>query len=338
VLPDGDSVARRGRDEVVIVRAVAVIARRLVQMVVVLVAVTWLAFLALALLPGNPAYIVLGPTATARAVAGVDRRLGLDKPLLTRYWIWIVHALHGNLGSSYLTGQSVVHTVAQHLPETLELIVTSQLIAYAIGVPLGIVAALHVGGKLDRVITTTALGMISLPTFVLGVVMVLLFAVKLHVFPATGYVPLGQSVTGNIRSMVLPSVTLAVGSAMIYTRVMRSGLVDTLRQPFILVARAKGMTRRRLVARHALRPSITSLITVSGINVGYLIGGAFIIEYIFQLPGIGLLTIQSIDSNDYLMVQGVVVLVAAGFIIVNALVDGLYLLVDPRVARGAGRR
>jgi len=328
-------MSRRGPVTVLSIALVA--GRRLAQMVLVLAVVTWLAFLALALLPGNPAYVILGPTATAAAVARVDRRLGLNKPLLTRYWIWLVHALHGNLGSSSVTGEPVVHLISQRLPETLELLVASQIIACAIGVPLGIVAALHAGEKSDRAITTMALGGISLPTFVLGVVLVLLFAVKIHLFPATGYVSLSQSVPGNLRSMVLPSVTLSIGTAMIYARVMRSGLIDTLQQPYILVARAKGMSRRRLIARHALRPSITSLITVSGINVGYLIGGAFIIEYIFQLPGIGLLAIQSIDANDYPMVQGIVVLVAAGFIVVNALVDGLYVLVDPRAARSGIR-
>lgn len=319
-------------------RVTLIVTRRLVQLVLVMVAVTWLAFMGLALLPGNPAYVLLGPQATPQAVAQIDRKLGLNGPLVTRYWHWLVQALHGNLGNSSITGQSVVHVIAQRLPETLELILLSQVVACAVGVPLGVWAALHAGKRIDRSITTGALAMISVPTFVLGVVMVLIFSVKLHLLPATGFVPLSTSVTGNLRSMVLPSLTLAAGSGLVYTRVMRAGMIDTLRQPFILAARAKGMSRRHLVLRHAMRPSITSLVTMGGIHIGYLIGGAFIIEDIFQLPGVGLLTVQSISANDYPMVQGVVVLVAAGFILMNVLVDGLHMIIDPRLASGNASR
>lgn len=319
-------------------RLALVVAGRVAHFVAVMAVVTWLAFLALALLPGNPAYVLLGPDATPQAVRQIDRKLGLNGPIFTRYWYWLDRAVHGNFGTSAVTGQPVLHVIAQRLPETLELIVLSQIVAVGIGVPLGVWAALHAGRRLDRIITTSALAMISVPTFVLGVVVVLVFSVKLHLFPATGFVPLSTSLAGNIRSMVLPSLTLAAGSGLVYTRVMRAGMIDTLRQPFILAARAKGMSRRHLLFRHAMRPSITSLVTMGGIHIGYLIGGAFIIEEIFQLPGVGLLTVQSILANDYPMVQGVVVLVAAGFITINAIVDGLHMIIDPRLVSDRARR
>ena len=314
-----------------------IVARRVTHFVVVMATVTWLAFLALALLPGNPAYVLLGPSATPQAVRQIDRKLGLGGPILTRYWYWLDRAFHGNFGKSAITGQPVLQAIVQRLPETLELIILSQIVALGIGVPLGIWAALHAGRRVDRVITTSALAMISVPTFVLGVVVVLVFSVKLHLFPASGYVPLSSSLAQNLRTMVLPSLTLAAGSGLVYTRVMRAGMIDTLRQPFILAARAKGMSRRHLISHHAIRPSVTSLVTMGGIHIGYLIGGAFIIEEIFQLPGVGLLTVQSILGNDYPMVQGVVVLVAAGFITINAIADGLQLIIDPRLGSSRAR-
>jgi peptide/nickel transport system permease protein len=303
----------------------------------IMLAVSALTYLALGLLPGNPAYAILGPAATDQAVQALDRRLGLLAPLPVRYWHWLVAALHGNLGYSYLTGQSVVSAIGERLPETLELIVVSQLLAYLVGVPLGIAAALRAGGRLDRLVTAGALGAISLPSFVLGVVLVLVFAVQLRLLPATGFAPLGRGLGPNLRTMLLPALTLAAGNAGLYARVLRAGMIDTLEQPFVLAARARGLTEARVVARHALRPSLTSLVTMSGISIGYLIGGAFVVEYLFQLPGIGLLTVQSIAADNDVMVQGVVVVVSAGFVLVNAAVDALQRVLDPRVAQhGAG--
>jgi peptide/nickel transport system permease protein len=307
------------------------LAARLAQLVVVLFVVSAVAFLLLNQLPGNPVITLLGPAATPENVRLLTAQLGLDKPAWLRYFIWVGNALQGNLGSSYVNHQPVLTSIGQRLPVTLELLVLSQIIALALAVPLGIVSALRPSQLLDRVSSGAAFGLLSVPGFILAELLVYLFAVRYNLFPATGYVHLTEDPLQNLRSLTLPSITLGLGSMAVYMRVLRTDMIATLQQDFITMARSKGLPTWWILLRHALRPSTFTLVTVGGLNVGTLIGGAFIVEYIFQVPGLGLLTINSIYARDYLVVTSTTVLVAAGFVIVNLLVDLLYTFLDPRV-------
>jgi peptide/nickel transport system permease protein len=304
---------------------------RLAQLVVVLLAVSGVAFLLLNHLPGNPVITLLGPAATPEAVAQLTAQLGLDRPAWLRYFIWLGNALRGDLGSSYVNHQPVLLSIEQRLPVTFELLFLSQVVALTLAVPLGIVAALRPGRAFDRLASGGAFGLLSIPGFILAELLVYLFAVRYNLFPATGYVHLTEDPFQNLRSLTLPSITLGLGSMAVYMRVLRTDMIATLRQDFITMARAKGLPTWWILLRHALRPSTFTLVTVGGLNVGTLIGGAFIVEYIFQVPGLGLLTINSIYARDYLVVTSTTVLVAAGFVIVNLLVDFFYTFLDPRV-------
>jgi peptide/nickel transport system permease protein len=309
---------------------VAFIAKRLVPAVVVLFVVSVLSFFLINLLPGDPCISILGPSATTQARTQCRHDLGLDRSLPARYGHYVSNAFQGNLGKSYLNGQTVGKAIKQALPVTIELLIVSQLIALLVAIPFGILAALRPNGVFDQLSTGAVFGLLAIPAFMLGVLLVYLFAVTFHFFPATGYTPLTQNLGQNIKSVILPSLTLALGSLAVYMRVLRTDMIATLREDFITMARAKGMSTSHILLRHALRPSTFALVTVAGINVGALISGVFIVEYIFQLPGIGLLTLNSIYARDYLVVQGTVLVVAAGFVLVNLFVDFLYVAIDPR--------
>jgi peptide/nickel transport system permease protein len=311
------------------------IVRKLAYLIPVLFAVTALTFLLIKLLPGDPAINILGPSATQQAVDQIDTKLGLRKPLVVQYVDWVGRAVTGDLGKSYQNDQTTSSALKQRLPVTLELLFLSQLLALAVSVPMAILAARRPNGLLDRVSTGAAFGFLSVPNFILGVVLVLLFAVKIHWFGATGYVPLTQNPLQNLRSLVLPSVTLGVAEMATYLRLLRTDMIATLQEDFVMMAKSKGLSDRTILLRHALRPSSFSLVTVGGLNLGRLIGGTFIVEIIFAIPGIGELTINSIYSRDYLVVQGVVLVIAVGYVLASVLVDILYTVLDPRI-RHAG--
>ena len=306
------------------------VAKRLALAIIVLFVVTLLSFVLLHNLPGDPCVARLGPSATAKGLAQCRHQLGLDQSLPGQYVQYLDNSLHGNLGTSYLNGQTVGKAVKQALPVTVELLVLSQLIALVVAVPLGILAALRPDGVFDQVSTGVAFGLLAIPAFMLGVLLVYLFAVSFHVFPATGWTPLTQDLGDNLKHAILPSLTLALGSLAVYMRVLRTDMIATLREDFITTARAKGMPTSHILLRHALRPSTFALVTVAGINIGTLITGAFLVEFIFQLPGIGLLTLSSIYARDYGIVQATVLVVAVGFVVINLLVDLLYAAIDPR--------
>src|SRR2546421_2807906 len=280
------------------------LAKKLVPAVVVLFIVSVLSLFLINLLRGDPCVAILGPSATTQARNQCRHDIGLDKSIPARYGQYVTNAFQGNLGKSYLNGQSVGKAIKQALPVTFELLILSQLIALAIAIPVGILAALRPDGVFDQISTAAAFGLLAIPAFILGVLLVYLFAVTFHIFPATGYTPLTQDFGQNLRSIILPSITLGLGSLAVYSRVLRTDMIATLREDFITMARAKGMPTGHILLRHAFRPSTFALVTVAGINVGALITGAFIVEYIFQLPGIGLLALNSIYARDYLVVQG----------------------------------
>ena len=307
------------------------IARRLLYLVPVLFVVSALSFGLLKLLPGDPAVNILGPSATPAAVAEIHKELGLDKPLTSQYVHFVNRALHGDLGRSYQNHQPTTEALRQRLPVTLELMILSQIIALGIAIPVAILAAMRPDSLFDRVSTSISFGFLALPNYIVGVVLVLLFAVTFHLFPATGYTPLTANPLENLRSLLLPSVTLALSGIATYMRLLRADLITTLQEDYITMARAKGMSSRRILLAHAFRPSSFSLVTVTGLTLASLIGGTFVVEIIFALPGIGELTVQSIYSRDYIVVQGTVLLITVGYVVLNVGVDLLYALIDQRI-------
>jgi peptide/nickel transport system permease protein len=308
-------------------------AKRVGLMVVILAIISVLTFLLVHLLPGDPTLAILGPNDTPAARAELLRQLGLNKGLVDQYWIWIRNVLHGNLGESFITKQTVTNALGEAVPIDLELIVLSQIMALGLAIPMALVAARRPNRLFDRFATTSTFGMLSLPTFVVGVVLVLIFAVKLHAVPATGFNRLSQGLGANLKSATLPSVALAVGSVAVYFRLLRADLVATLQEDYITMARAKGLSTRYIMLRHALRPSSFSLLAGAGISIGSLFTGAFVVEFLFQLPGIGFQLVDAIDARDYLMVQGMALVAAVAYVFVNFAIDILLTVVDPRVRR-----
>jgi peptide/nickel transport system permease protein len=312
------------------------VGRKVLYLIPVLFAVTVLSFLLLQLLPGNPAIDILGTSATPPAVKQLDHQLGLDRPLPAQYLHYLDRAvLHADLGFSYQNHQTTVSALHQRLPVTLELIILSQLIAFAVAVPAALLAATRPNGVFDRLTTSLSFGFLAVPDFILGVLLVFIFAVHYQLFPATGYTPLTANPVENLKSLLLPALTLALGSQAVYLRLLRADLIATLQQDFIAMAKAKGLPARYILLRHAFRPSSFSLVTVSGLEVGRLIGGTFIVEYLFALPGVGSLAVQSVYTRDYLVVQGTVLVIAVGYVLVNFVVDLLYTVLDPRIRHAA---
>jgi peptide/nickel transport system permease protein len=312
-----------------------VILKKVGYLIPVIFAVTALSFLLIKALPGDPTINKLGTNSTPEAIKTLHHQLGLDKPLVTQYGLWTGHLLTGNLGRSYISNQPVMTTIKQQLPTTIELLILAQIIALAIAIPCGIYSAYRPNGWFDRISTTLSFGALALPAFVFGVFLVYVFAIRIHVFPASGWTPITQDLGGNLKTVTLPAITLALPLIAVYLRVLRSDLMATLQEDFITMAKSKGLSTRRILLRHAFRPSTFSLITVAGLNTGTLIGGALIVEVIFALPGIGSLAVTSIFQRDYLVVQGTVVLIAVGYVLVNFVVDVIYVIVDPRVRHGA---
>jgi len=310
------------------------VGRRLLYLVPVLLAVSVLTFLIASLLPGDLAYVILGDQATPEKVEALRHDMGLDQPPLIRYFHWLGHILQGDFGRSFRTGQTVLQVVAERLPVSFELMILAELIGLVIGVPLAILCAARSGSAFDRFMTSSAFAMLSMPTFLSAILLIYLFAVSLRWFPATGYVPFSEDPLANLRFMVLPALTLAFAEWPGIMRVLRSDMIATLQEDYIALARAKGLTARRILFVHALKPSSLTLVTITGINIGRLIGGALIVETIFALPGIGRLIVGAIYTRDLVIMQGVVLLVASGFVIMNFVVDMLYAVLDPRIRHG----
>ena len=304
---------------------------KLLHLVPVLFVVTLGSFLLTSLLPGDIALSILGTNATPESVRALRTQMHLDEPLPVRYVEWLGSAARGDLGRSVRTQQQVADAIKGRLPVTLELLLLAELIALLIAVPLGVVSAYRSGGMLDQFASGAAFGVLAVPAFVTAIVFIYVFAVQLDLFPATGYTPLFKDPFENLRSFFLPALTLAVADAAAYMRLLRSDVIATLQEDFIAMARAKGLPTWHILLRHALKPSSFTLLTVVGINIGRLLGGALIVETIFALPGIGRLLVDAIYARDLVMVQGVVAFVAVAYVLINFGVDLLYAVLDPRV-------
>jgi peptide/nickel transport system permease protein len=304
---------------------------RLLRLVLVLFFVSFFTFFLINLLPGDPITAILGPGQTPEARAQLEKELNLDEPIPQRYVGWLNDAIHGDFGRSYLNSTPTSELLKNALPLSIELMIYAQLLALVIAIPVGIISAQRANGVLDKTTTIGSFGILSIPNFALAVLLVYVFALRLRWFPAIWSTRFTEDPAQNLKDLFLPAVTLAAAECAIYIRLLRSDLISTLQEDYIAMAKAKGMSNRRILLRHALRPSIFSLVTVAGLNVGALIGGAVIVEFIFAIPGVGSLIIQSIYQRDYLVVQGAVLIVAVAYVLINFLVDILYAVLDPRV-------
>lgn len=293
------------------------------------------AFYLIHLLPGDPAVVILGAGASPANQAKLFTQLGLNRPILEQYFVWINNVLHGNLGTSFISQTSVWSTIKAALPIDLEIMVISQILAFATAIPTAMRSARRPDGVLDRILGAGSFTLLSIPSFVIIVVLVLVVAIKFGV-PHTGvssYASLGTDWITNLESLALPSITLAIGSFVIYYRVLRSDLIATLQEEFITMARSKGISQRRIMWGHAFRPSSVSLLGTAGVNIGGLLAGGFIVQYLLSIPGLGYQLIASIGRSDYLVVQGIVLVVSVGVILINFAFDLLINFVDPRISR-----
>jgi peptide/nickel transport system permease protein len=307
---------------------------RVLHLVPVLFVITLFSFLLTSLLPGDVALVMAGPNATPQSVAALRSQLQLDQPLPVRYVDWLGRAVRGDLGTSPRSHVTVLQSIEDRLPISFELLVLAELIGLVIAIPAGIASAYRAGGLLDHAASGAAFGILAVPGFVVAIVLIYLFAVQFDLVPATGYTPLLTDPVANLRSFFLPALTIGLGEAAAYTRLLRSDMIATLQEDFIAMARAKGMPTWHILTRHALKPSSFTLLTVLGINIGRLMGGALIVETIFALPGVGRLLVESIYARDLVVVQGVVAFVAVAFVVVNFAVDLLYAVLDPRIRHG----
>lgn len=310
--------------------------RRLPTMVATLLVVSFLTFLMTSLLPGDPAVQILGPKGAKDpvAVAAVRDDLHLDDPPHTRYVSWLADAASGDLGRSYRTGQEVTDAIGERLPVTVEIGVLAIIIALGVAVPLGTLSAFRAGTTADRIITGTSFGLLAVPNFMMAILLIWILAETLGWLPATGWVRLSDDPLENLRTAIMPALALAIGELAVYTRLLRADMITTLQQDSITMARAKGLPTRRILFRHALRPSSFSLMTVVGLQIGAIIGGSVIVETLFALPGVGRLLVDSITQRDLIMVQGVALVIAIAFVVINFVVDVLYTLLDPRIRHG----
>jgi len=299
------------------------IAQRLLQLVPVLLSVSILVFLMIHLVPGDPVQVMLQDYGSAEQAAELRHTLGLDRPLPVQYGIFAWRLVHGDLGRSTRTGRPVAAEIALRLPYTLRLTAASMAVAIVLGLLLGTLAAIHHRRLLDYAATFTALAGISLPSFWFGLVLILIFSYYLRWLP-----PAGADTPG---SLILPAVTLGAGAASIIARLCRSSLLEVLRQEFIRTARAKGAGELRVLYRHGLRNALIPMLSVVGLQFAGLLGGAFIVEWVFGWPGLGRLAVDAILNRDIPVIQGVVLTAAAVFVGVNLCVDLLYALVDPRI-------
>jgi ABC-type dipeptide/oligopeptide/nickel transport system permease component len=299
------------------------IARRLVLTVPVLAGVATLVFSLIHLVPGDPVEAMLGESASREDAANLRHQLGLDRPLSVQYAAFIRGAITGDLGHSLRTGQSVAAAIAERMPATIELAFAAMLFAVLVAVPFGIVAAARGGTAVDHVATAFALVGISVPSFWLGPILALVFAVELGWLPVSG--------RGTVAHLVLPAMTLGAPLAAVLTRMTRASLLGELREMYVLAARGRGVSRARAVLRHAFRNSLVPLVTIVGLQFGAVLTGAVITETIFAWPGVGRLLIQSITFRDYPLVQGCILLIAVTYVSVNLVTDLVYGFLDPRI-------
>jgi peptide/nickel transport system permease protein len=311
----------------------ALMTRKMTRLLVVVFTVSVITFVMLDTLPGDLAYVLGGEEAALEDIQTIRRELGLDRSMGERYLRWLGRVFTGDLGTSYVNDEPVTVAIRQRMPVTVELIVVSQIMALLLALPAGIVCAHTNRSLVDRGITATAFATLSIPSFIMALMLVFFFALRLDWLPATGFVPLSEGLGENLRSILLPAFSIALVEWVPLMRVLRADMIQTLKEDFILMARAKGMPTWRILLRDALKPSSLSLVTILGLQFGHWIGAAVVVESIFALPGIGSLLIAGIFSRDYPVVQGCVLIITVVYVVVNAVVDIGYTVLDPRIGR-----
>jgi peptide/nickel transport system permease protein len=307
------------------------VVRRVLAVIPVMLVVATVAFVLVHLAPGDPASVIAGPYASTEDIAKLRHQLGLDERLPVQLYRWYGRLLRGDLGDSIFLRRPVTEAIADRLEPTLLLTTWATLVAVLIGVPTGIVAARHHNSFLDHSMMGLALLGLSVPNFLLGLLMILVFGVWLGWLPVAGYVPLESGLWPNLRSLLMPSLALGLVQSALIARITRSSMLDVLREQFVLTGRAKGLNERVVVYKHALKNAIMPTLTVVGITFALLVGGAVVIETVFNIPGLGRLIISAVLRRDYPVIQGVVLVIALTYTAVNLLVDLAYLAVDPRV-------
>ena len=308
---------------------------RLTRLGVTVLVVSFVTFVGVNVLPGDPvnALIPIDAQQDREFVEQIREEWGLNDPMVVRYGRWLGDAVQGDLGRSLVTGQPVTDEITHRLPITLELMAVAVGFSLLIAVPLGAFSGYREGRRADRLVSGLAQAGLSLPVFVTGLILIYVFALRLQWFPAVGWNRLSDGLGPNLKSVVLPALSLAVTEIAVYTRVLRSDMIATLKEHYILSARAKGLTDRFILFRHGLRPSLLTLVTVVGLNIGFLIGGSLVIEYLFAIPGLGKRLFSAIQQRDFMMVQAITVLITVFYVIVNTATNLVYMVVDPRIRR-----
>ena len=305
--------------------------RRLLAAIPVMLIVSACVFLLLFLTPGDPAAVILGPDATIQQITELRTRLGLDEPWYVQLINWYGRLVRGDLGQSLFLNRPVTQAIAERAEPTILLTMLALLVATSVGLPLGILSALRRGQWIDAGAMFVAIGGVSMPTFWLGLNLILLFGVILGWLPVAGYQPLSAGPWENLRYLIMPAITLGLAQAALLARLTRSMMLETLNEDYVRTARAKGLAEPRVVSGHAFRNAVIPLLTVIGLIFAALIGGAVITEQVFNIPGVGRLLVQAITRRDYPVVQGVVLVIAGLYVLINLLVDITYGFLDPRL-------
>jgi ABC-type dipeptide/oligopeptide/nickel transport system permease component len=302
------------------------VARRLIQSIIVLVGAMVISFVVLRIVPGDPALLMLSDMATREEIEHMRRALGVDQPIWVQFGIYVKQILTGDFGMSYRRGTPALPLVLDYLPATIQLALAAFVITLVVAIPLGLLAAIRKNSWIDNVVSVIALVGQSVPVFWLGIMLILVISVKLRLLPTSGY--------GGLRHLILPAITLASSQIALVARMTRSSMLEVIRQDYMRTARAKGLAERTVLMKHGLRNALAPVVTVLGLQVGTLLGGAIITETVFAWPGAGALLVNSIGYRDYPVVQVMVVISALIFVIINLLVDLLYVVLDPRVSYG----
>jgi peptide/nickel transport system permease protein len=308
------------------------IGSRLLYGIPVLIIVTLGAAALMDLMPGSPGQAILGDAATQEQVDAINAQLGYDQPFIVRYLEWASNAIRGDFGTTLFTQEPVTDVVMRRLVVTAQIALMALLFALIAAVPLAMLAALRSGKLLDRTLNFITSALLSIPSFVNVVIVSLIFVIWLKWFPATGWVPPSESLADNLRYAFLPALALSIYEGAFFYRVIRSDLTGTLREDYILVARAKGLPRSHILARHAMRPSLTSLVTVMGLALGRLLGGAVIVEFFFSVPGLGAEAVNAVSIKDMPMIQAIVTICVVAYVLIFIVVDLAYAWIDPRVS------
>ncbi len=313
----------------------AYLTRRIGISLVVLLGLSLLAFFMVRLVPGDTAAAMLGVQYSEDAAAAMRQRYGLDRPMVVQYGLWLGHVARFDFGRS-VTGRAVTAEIAAAFPVTLQLMAMSLTLAVLTGIPLGILAAVRRNRVFDHAAGLAGLLGLSVPGFWLGTLLIIVFALWLGALPSGGFVAFTDDPAANLRHMILPAIALGGAVAAVLMRMTRASMIEAISQDYVRTARAKGLSRVKVIGRHALRNALTPVLTIAGIQAGYLLGGSVVIEEVFAINGLGRLVLRAIGDRDYLLLQAVILLIGAAFLMINLLVDVLYACIDPRIRVGAG--